>query len=133
MRNGAHIMLDFSENIEEFIEDIEADPERKLSEEEQNIMNVVEVASIIEEEGLHVFWMSALNHEAMLKSLDEVGAPALLDLFQSSQWCSTKSPDQELTEVELSHLEEIEEELTPMLDELPAQLQEYLEDEVGQG
>ena len=74
--------------------------------------------------------MSPLNHEAMLKSLDEVGAHALLDLFQSSQWCSTKSPEQELNEVELGHLEDIESELTPMLTELPDQLQEYLDDEM---
>jgi hypothetical protein len=123
-------MLEFSEAIEELIEDVEADPDKPLNEVEQNIMNAVEVANITEEEGLYGFWMSPLNHDAMLKSLDEIGAYALLDLFQSSQWCSTKSPDQELNEVELAHLEEIEEELTPMLTELPDQLQEYLEDEM---
>jgi len=123
-------MLDFSEAIEELIEEVEADPDRQLNEVEQNIMNTVEVAGIIDEEGLHGFWMSAMNHEMMLKSFDAVGAYALLDLFQSSQWCSTKSPDQELTEVELSHLEDIEEELTPLLAELPDQLQEYLDDEI---
>jgi hypothetical protein len=123
-------MLEFSEAIEELIEDVEADPDKTLSEVEQNIMNAVEVASITEEEGLYGFWMSPLNHDAMLKSLDEIGAYALLDLFQSSQWCSTKSPDQELNEVELGYLEDIESELTPMLTELPDQLQEYLEDEL---
>jgi hypothetical protein len=123
-------MLEFSEAIEELIEDVEADPDKSLSEVEQNIMNAIEVASITEEEGLYGFWMSPLNHDAMLKSLDEISAYALLDLFQSSQWCSTKSPDQELNEVELGYLEDIESELTPMLSELPEQLQEYLEDEL---
>ncbi len=130
MTNGPHIMLDFSETIEDLIEDVEADPDKTITEVEQNIMNAVEVANITEEEGLHGFWMSPLNHDALIKSLDEVGAHALLDLFQSSQWCSTKSPDQELTDVELGHLEDIESELTPMLTELPDQLQEYLEDEI---
>lgn len=123
-------MLDFSEAIEELMEDVEADSDKKLNEVEQNVMNVIEVASIIDEEGLHGFWMSALNHDAVLKSLDVVGAHALLDLFQSSQWCSTKSPEQELTEVELGHLEDIEQELTPLLADLPDQLEEYLEDEI---
>ena len=36
----------------------------------------------------------------------------------------------ELNEVELGHLEDIESELTPMLTELPDQLQEYLDDEM---
>ncbi len=130
MTNSSHTMLDFSEAIEELIEDVEADPDKTLTEVEQNIMNAVEVANITEEEGLHGFWMSPLNHDALLKSLDDVGAHALLDLFQSSQWCGTKSPDQELNEVELGHLEDIESELTPMLTELPGQLQEYLDDEI---
>ena len=122
-------MLNYSEAIEELIEEVEADPDKILSEVEQNIMNAVEVANITEEEGLYGFWMSPLNHDAMLKSLDEIGAYALLDLFQSSQWCSTRSQDQELNEVELGYLEEIESELTPMLTELPDQLQEYWDDE----
>ena len=122
--------LEFNEAIEELIEDVEANPDKELSEGEQCIINSIEVATLIEEEGLHGFWMSAIDHEAMLKSLDTVGAYSLLDLFQSSQWCSTKSPDQELTEVELGHLEDIEEELVPLLQELPSQLQEYLEDEL---
>ncbi len=46
MTNGLHIMLDFSETIEELIEDVEADPDKTLTEVEQNIMNVVEVAYI---------------------------------------------------------------------------------------
>ena len=124
------MQLDYTEAIEELIEVVEADPERELSEAEQNIMNAIEVANLTEEEGLHGFWMSAIDHDAVLKSLDAVGAYTLLDLFQSSQWCSTKSPDQELTEVEASHLEEIEEELLPMIQELPDQLQEYLDDEI---
>ena len=123
-------MLEFSEAVEELIEDVEADPDKSLTEVEQNIMNAVETANITEDEGLYGFWMSPLNHEAMLKSLDEVGAYALLDLFQSSQWCSTKSPDQELNEIELGHIEDIESELTPLLTDLPDQLQEYLEDEI---
>ena len=77
-------MLDFSEAIEELIEEVEANPEKELTEAEQHILNAVEVASITQDEGLHGFWMSPLNHEALLKSLDEVNAHTLLDLFQSS-------------------------------------------------
>jgi len=123
-------MLEFTEEIEELIEDVEADPERELTEVEQHILNAVEVSNITEEEGLHGFWMSPLNHDLLLKSLDEVNAHTLLDLFQSSQWCSTKSEDQELNEVELNHLEEIESELIPLLADLPSVLEEYLEDSV---
>ncbi len=130
MRNTAEIMLTYSEAIEELIEDVEADPDKNLSEVEQNIMNAIEVANIIDEEGLYGFWMSPLNHDAMLKSLDEIAAYALLDLFQSSQWCGNRNQDQELSKDELAYLEEIESEITPLLRELPDQLQEYLEDEM---
>ncbi len=121
-------MLDFSEAIEELLESVENEPERKLSDVEKHIVNAVEVVTITEEEGLHGFWVSSLNHDGLLKSLDEVGAHALLDLFQSSQWCSHTSVDQELNEVELGHLEEIESELPIILVDLPDQLQEYYED-----
>lgn len=121
-------MLDFSETIEELLEGVENDPDRKLSEEEQHIVNVVEVVTITEEEGLHGFWSSSLNHDGLLKSLDEIGAHALLDLYQSSQWCGNKGEGQELTEVELGHLEEIESELPVILVDLPDQLHEYCED-----
>ncbi len=125
-------MIDFSDTILELIEDIEAQPaETTLSETDQNIVNVVETAHILDEEGLHGFWMSPVSHESMMKSFDTVGAQELLDMFQSSQWCQEKSPEQELTETELSHLEEIEEELSLMLDDLPGILDEYLEDEIG--
>lgn len=124
-------MTDFSDTILELLEDIEEQgPEIALTDTEQHISNVVETAYILDEEGLLGFWMSPLNHEAIMKSYDEVGAQELLDMFQSSQWCQDKSPDQELTETELSHLEDIESELSLMLDELPSVLDEYLEDEI---
>ncbi len=122
-------MIEFTTDIEDLIEDLEEAPDSELTEKNQHITNIVETARLLEEDGLFGFWTSPINQELIMKSFDTIGAYELHDLFQSSQWCENKSADQELNEVETSHLEDIESELIPLLEELPSVLQEYFEDE----
>jgi len=121
-------MIEYTEDIEELIEDIEQDSEeRQLSEKEQYIVNVVEATRGIEEDGLLEFWQNTDDPEEVLKSFDAVGAYDLFDMLQSSQWCQAKTS--ELTEAESAHLEEIESELALLLNDLPEILQDFFEDE----
>lgn len=122
-------MIEFTTDIEDILEDIEESDSTDLSETQQHIVNAVDTARLLEEEGLYGFWMAPINHESMMKTFDAIGAYELHDLFQSSQWCENKTADQELNEVETSHLEDIESELMPLLEDLPDILQDFLEDE----
>ena len=123
-------MIEFTQDIEEILDQIEEADDTKLTETQQHIVNIVETTRLLEEEALLGFWTGTTNQEVIMKSFDTIGAYELHDLFQSSQWCEDKSADQELNEVETSHLEDIESELFPLLEDIPNVLQEYLDDEV---
>jgi len=123
-------MIEFTPNIEEILEEIEEADDTQLTELQQHIVNIVESARLLEDEGLFGFWTGTTNQEVIMKSFDTIGAYELHDLFQSSQWCENKAADQELNESETSHLEDIESELFPLLEDVPNILQEYLDDEV---
>lgn len=123
-------MIEFTSDIEEILEEIEEADDTKLTAQQQHIFTVVETTRLLEEEGLFGFWTGTTNQEIIMKSFNAIGAYELHDLFQSSQWCENKSADQELNEVETSHLEDIESELTPLLEDVPDILQDFLDDEV---
>jgi len=122
-------MIEFTQHVEEILDTLEEADDTALSETEQHIVNIVESTKLLEEEGLFGFWTSTSNQEVIMKSFDAIGAYELHDLFQSSQWCENKAADQELNESETSHLEDIESELLPLLEDVPNVLQEYLDDE----
>ena len=123
-------MIEFTPDIEEILDQIEEADDTKLSALHQHIVSVVESTRLLEDEGLFGFWTGTTNQEVIMKSFDTIGAYELNTLFQSSQWCENKSADQELNEVETSHLEDIESELHPLLEDVPDILQEYLDDEI---
>jgi len=123
-------MIEFTPDIEEILDQIEEADDTKLSALHQHIVSVVESTRLLEDEGLFGFWTGTTNQEVIMKSFDTIGAYELNTLFQSSQWCENKSADQELNEVETSHLEDIESELLPLLEDVPDILQEFLDDEI---
>ena len=123
-------MIEFTPDIEEILDEIEEADDTKLNVPQQHIVHVVETTRLLEEEGLFGFWTGTTNHEVIMKSFDSIGAYELNALFQSSQWCENKSADQELNGVETSHLEDIESELVPLLEDVPDILQEFLDDEI---
>ena len=121
-------MIAFSDDVEILIEELEQKDE--LSPKEKIILDVIDTINIVEEDGLHGFWYSSLNTETSIKALDEIGAAELVDLIQSSQWCTSSASDRgELSETELTHLSELEEDLIPMLEDVPELLEEFLEEE----
>ena len=121
--------MQLSEQIEILLDEIENDPDRELSDKEQVIVEVIEAASLIEESGLHAFWYSSLSEKIVIKAFDEIGAHEIIDLIQSSQWCTSCSDDRgEFSDTEENHLSGIEEELMPKLDDISELIEDYLEE-----
>jgi hypothetical protein len=121
-------MIQFSDKIEILLEEFETE-DRELSSVEKVIVNVVEAASLIDEEGLHSFWHSGFNENLVIKSFDAIGAFEIIDLIQSSQWVKSAADDRgDLSDTEESHLSDIESELLPLLEDLSDLIEEYLEE-----
>jgi len=122
-------MIEFSETVEELIDELESE-ERELSEKEQVVMDVVETVRLLDEEGLHEFWFGPLNSEQSIKALDEIGAYEIVDQIQSSQWVQSASEDRnDFSGTEAEHLSEIEEELYERLGDVSEFIEEYIEEE----
>jgi len=123
-------MIQYSEQVEEIIEAIDTDPERDLASHEKIVLDVVEAAAIIESDGLQMIWVGPLDPDVAIKAFDEIGAFEVVDLIQSTQWCSSAADDRgNYSETEENHISEIEEELFVKLEELPDLIDEYLEDQ----
>lgn len=121
--------MQLSEQIEILLDEIENDPDRDLSQKEQVITEVIETSLLIEESGLHAFWYSSLSEEVVIKAFDEIGAHEIIDLIQSSQWCTSSPEDRgDFSDTEENHLSGIEEELMPKLDDLSELIEDYLEE-----
>lgn len=123
-------MIQLSEEIEILIEEVSNKDDGEISLPEQIVFDVVEAANLIEEDGLHAFWYSSLNTERVIRAFDSIGAFEVVDLIQSSQWCTSSSDDRSaFTNTEESYLAEIESELLPKFDELVDFIEEYLEEQ----
>lgn len=123
-------MIQYSEQVEEIIEAIDADPDRDLASHEKIVLDVVEAAAIIESDGLQMIWVGPLDPDVAIKAFDEIGASEVVDLIQSTQWCSSAADDRgNYSKTEENHISEIEEELSVKLEELPDLIDEYLEDQ----
>ena len=104
-----------------------------LTREERALMDVVETVQLLDPEGdgLHEFWQTALNHRRIITSFDLVGASAMVDVLNASQWCQTRNADlDQYTETESDYLASIQEELYEALSELAEQVAEFIEDEL---
>lgn len=105
-----------------------------LSREERALMDVVETVQLLDAEGdgLHEFWQTPLDHRRIIKSFDLIGASAIVDALNASQWCQNRSDLDHFSETESDYLAGIEEELFEALTELPDQVAEFIEDELGE-
>jgi hypothetical protein len=111
----------------------EKSAEGGLTREERALMDVVETVQLLDPEGdgLHEFWQTALNHRRIITSFDLVGASAMVDVLNASQWCQTRNADlDQYTETESDYLASIQEELYEALSELAEQVAECIEDEL---
>lgn len=107
--------------------------ERELGREERAMIDVVETVQLLEEgDGLHDFWQSGLDHSRVINSFDLVGASAMVDVFNASQWCQTRNEDRgEYSGTESSHLAGIEEEMDDALSELSELLGDFISEELS--
>lgn len=122
-------MIQFTEAIENLLEDLENKEENEISSSEQVLLDAVEAGNLVEEDGLHAFWYSSLNTEKAIKAFDTIGAFEIVDLIQSSQWCCSSHDDRgNFTSTEENHLSEIEEELIPKLEDLSEFIEDFLEE-----
>jgi hypothetical protein len=111
----------------------EKSAEGGLTRQERALMDVVETVQLLDPEGdgLHEFWHTPLDHRRIINSFDMIGAGAMVDVLNASQWCRTRDEDRDqYTETEAEYLAGIEEELYEALGELPDQVAEFVEDEL---
>lgn len=129
-----HEPIEWDDEITLLIDRIEEkSTEGGLTREERAIMDVVETVQLLDPEGdgLHEFWQTALNHRRIISSFDLVGASAMVDVLNASQWCQTRNADlDQYTETESDYLGSIQEELYDALSELAEQVAEFVEDEL---
>jgi hypothetical protein len=127
--------IEWDDEITMLIEQLEEKAEEGgLTRKERALLDVVETVQLLdpEGEGLHEFWQTPLNHRRIINSFDMVGASAMVDALNASQWCQTRDADlDQYTETEGEYLAGIEEELDMALSELADQVAEFIEDELG--
>ena len=124
--------IEFSDDLEILIDSLEQESaERELSRNERALIDVIDAVSLItsEEDALHEFWQSPVNHEQIINSFELVGASGLVDHLNSSQWCKSRTEDRsQYTETESSHIGEIEEQFFEELQDLPEILDTFVEE-----
>lgn len=125
---------EFSDDIEILVDNLEeSSQDRALTRNEQAVIDVVDTVGLVEQDGLQEFWFSSINQDRIIKSFDLIGAATIVDVFNSSQWCRRKASEtSQFTEVESSHLSEIEDELHSELWEVPELLEAFIEDELDE-
>lgn len=126
--------IEWDDEITMLIERLEEKAEEGgLTRKERALLDVVETVQLLDPEGdgLHEFWQTPLNHRRIINSFDMIGASAMVDALNASQWCQTRDADlDQYTETEGEYLAGIEEELDAALSELPDQVAEFIEDEL---
>jgi hypothetical protein len=126
--------IEWDDEITELIEKLEEKTQESgLTRQERALMDVIETVQLLDPEGdgLHEFWHTPINHRRIIHSFDMIGASAMVDVLNASQWCQTRDEDiEQYTDTEAEYLLGIEEELHEALSELPDQLAEFIEDEL---
>lgn len=126
--------IEWPDEVEMLVDRLENESaERALTREERALMDVYETVPVLESEDcLHEFWQSAVDHQRVINSFDLIGAATLVDPFNASQWCATRTDDRsDYTETEAEYLATIEEELPAGMDELVDLVLEFIEEELG--
>ena len=127
--------IEWDDDITMLIETLEEKAEQSgLTRKERALMDVVETVQLLDPEGdgLHEFWHTPLDHRRIINSFDMIGADAVVDALNASQWCQTRDADlDQLSETEGEYLAGIQEELDDALADLPDIVAEFIEDELG--
>ena len=127
------VTLEWTDRVEILLEELEgAADDGGLTREQIAVLDVAETSGLLlEGDGLHDFWQSGVDKQRVINSFDLIGASAMVDVLNASQWCQTRNEDRgSYTETESSHLATIEEDLYEALVDLPALLDEFVEDEL---
>jgi hypothetical protein len=130
----SHEPIEWPDEVEALIDRLESESAgRTLRREERALMDVYETVAVLEEEdGLHGFWQSDVNHQRVINSFELIGAATLVDPLNASRWCQTRPEDRlEYSETEEEYLSTIEEELFEGMDELLDLVLDFMEGEVG--
>jgi hypothetical protein len=130
----SHEPIEWPDEVESLIDELEGKAaDRSLSREERALMDVYETVAVLEEEdGLHGFWQSEVNHQRIINSFELIGATTLVDPLNASRWCQTRPEDRlEYSEVEEETLSSIEEELYEGMGELVDLVMDFIEEELG--
>lgn len=129
-----HEPIEWDEEILELIDQLEEKAaESGLTREERVVLDVIETVQLLDPEGdgLHEFWQTPLNHRRIINSFDMLGASGMVDALNASQWCQTRADLDRYSETESDYLATIEGELYEAMGELPDQVAEFIEDELG--
>lgn len=129
----SHEPIEWPDEVELLVDRLESESaERALSREERALMDVYETVPLLEsEDGLHGFWQSGVNHQRVIKSFDMIGASAVVDPLNASQWCETRPEDRnDYSETEEEYLANIEEDLFAGMDELIDLVLEFINEEL---
>lgn len=132
--NFGRANVEWSDKVLILVDELSEDSsERELSREERALVDVIETVQLLEEgEGLHEFWKSGLNHSRIINSFDLVGASAMVDVMNASQWCQTRNEDRgEYSSTESSHLSGIEDEMDDALAELNELVSDFISEELS--
>jgi len=130
----AHEPIEWPDEVEALVDRLESESAgRALNREERAVMDVYETVALLEEEdGLHGFWQSDVNHQRVIKSFELIDATALVDSLNASRWCQTRPEDRhDYSETEEEYLSTIEEELFEGMDELVDLVLGFMEEELG--
>ncbi|MFD0894842.1 hypothetical protein KBB96_04505 [Luteolibacter ambystomatis] len=130
----SHEPIEWPDKVEALVDRLENESAgRSLTREERAVMDVYETVAVLEEEdGLHGFWQSDVNHQRVINSFELIGAATLVDLLNASRWCQTRPEDRhDYSETEEEYLSTIEEELFEGMDELVDLVLDFMEEELG--
>jgi hypothetical protein len=130
----AHEPIEWPDEVEALIDRLESESaERGLRREERAVMDVYETVAVLQEEdGLHGFWQSEVNHQRVINSFELIGATTLVDPLNASRWCQTRPEDRlEYSEVEEETLSNIEEELYEGMGDIVDLVLDFVEEELG--
>lgn len=126
--------IEWPDEVEILVDELEGESaDRALSREERALLDVYETVPVLESEDcLHEFWQSGANHQRVINSFDLIGAGAIVDALNASQWCQTRTDDRtDYSETEEEYLSTIEEDLPGGLDELVDLVLDFIEEELG--
>lgn len=130
----SHESIEWPDEVEVLVDRLENEAaERTLNRAERAVMDVYETVTVVQEEdGLHGFWQSGVNHQRVINSFELIGATALVDPLNASRWCETRAEDRyDYSETEEEYLTGIEEDFFTGTDELVDLLLAFIEEELG--